>query len=294
MDHSYIEQFDLIDRYLMEKLPEEESARFEEHFIDCSECTDRLKTTGDFLQDLRLVAVQKTSLTDDSRPRAMPWYSSQLPSTRALAIAAGFLLLIAIASLVLVINRMGGLQSEVDQAKSVAAEWERRYEEERQTASLSDKKHQEAEEELAERLRQLDAKIQDEQQQRANTAAESGPGLRPGVNLPIFVLNSVRRGEQNASDSVNKIELARVPTDLLISLSLEGETDYKDYRMTIFDGRNRAIWKRGGFKPNRYNSLSAGFNSRFFRPGDYLLIVEGVTGKGAPAQIGNYPFRVIY
>jgi hypothetical protein len=288
MNHNYIEQFDLIDRYLMGGLAAEESAQFEEHFIDCPECIDRLKTTKDFLQDLRLATVQQTSQTDIYRPRGLSRSVSQMLSPRSLALAAGCLLVFAIAGMILVINRMGSLQSDVDQAKSVSAQWERRYEEEQQSASLSDKKHQEVEQELTEQLRQLDAKLQNEQKQRT----ESGGGMRPGINLPIFVLNSVRGGGQNASEPVNEIDLVRSPLDFLMSVPLEGDTNYKDYRMTIQDNRNRTVWKRGGYKPNRYNSLSIGFNSRFFRPGNYLLVVEGVTKEGALIRVGNYPFRV--
>ena len=290
MNHNYIEQFDLIDRYLMGKLPAEESAQFEEHFIDCPECTDRLKTTGDFLQDLRMVAVQKTAQTDNYSPKGFPRYFSQILYPRALALAVGCLLIFVIAGLILVINRMGRLQSELDRAKSASAEWERRYEEERQASSLSDKKHQEAQQGLTEQLRELDAKRQTGQGQRTNTDG----GIRPGINIPIFVLNPVRRGEPNTPDTGNVIELEHSPTDFLISLSLEGETNYKSYRMTIFDSRNRVIWKGGGNKPNRYNALSVIFNSRLFPPGNYLIRVKGVTGGGSSASVGDYPFRLVY
>ena len=286
MDHNYIEQFDLIDRYLMGRLPSEESARFEEHFIDCPECIDRLKTTGDFIQDLRLAAVQRSSQTDNYSPKRFFQYFSQNLSPRALALAVGCLLVFFIAGLILVINRMGSLQSELDQTKSASAEWERRYEEERQASTLSEKQHQESVQELTEQLRELDAKIQAEQR--------PGGWMRPGINLPIFILNPVRRGEPNTPDPGNVIELEHSPTDFLISLPLEGETDYKGYRIAIFDSRNRAVWKGSGYKPNRYKALSVGFNSRLFPPGNYLIKVEGVNRQAAPVLVGDYPFRVVY
>src|SRR5262249_41965473 len=61
MDHHYIEEQNIPDRYLLGKLPVEERARFEEHFIDCRECLDRLETTEDFRGALRAVAAEDTT-----------------------------------------------------------------------------------------------------------------------------------------------------------------------------------------------------------------------------------------
>lgn len=290
MKHSYIEQYNLVDLYLMGKLAAEESARFEEHFIDCPECIDRLNTTKDFLQDLRMVAAQQTSQTDNYRPKGLARYFSQILSPKALALAAGCLLILAIAGMILLINRVGSLQAEVDEAKNVSAQLERRYEEERQTADSSDKKRQEVEQELTEQLRRLEAKIQNEQKQRANMATESGGGMQPGINLPIFVLKTIR----TASEPGNEIDLSRARQGFLMSVALEDDINYKDYRMTILDSRNRTIWKRGGYKPNSYNALSIGFNSRYFQPGNYLLRVEGVAKEGNLTRIADYPFRIIH
>lgn len=58
MDHHYIEEQNIPDRYLLGKLSVEERERFEEHFINCRECLDRLEMTEDFLNALRVVAVE--------------------------------------------------------------------------------------------------------------------------------------------------------------------------------------------------------------------------------------------
>ncbi|HEY4365255.1 MAG TPA: zf-HC2 domain-containing protein [Bryobacteraceae bacterium] len=42
MDHRYIEQHALADRYLDHALPPPERAAFEAHLVDCQECTDRV------------------------------------------------------------------------------------------------------------------------------------------------------------------------------------------------------------------------------------------------------------
>ena len=36
MDHQYIDDHDILDGYLQERLSAAERARFEEHFIDCA------------------------------------------------------------------------------------------------------------------------------------------------------------------------------------------------------------------------------------------------------------------
>jgi Putative zinc-finger len=48
MDHRYIDQFAVAQRYLDHALSAEERASFEAHLVDCQECTDRLLLAGMF------------------------------------------------------------------------------------------------------------------------------------------------------------------------------------------------------------------------------------------------------
>jgi hypothetical protein len=42
MDHRYIDEFAVTERYLKHGLSGDERDAFEEHLVDCQECTDRL------------------------------------------------------------------------------------------------------------------------------------------------------------------------------------------------------------------------------------------------------------
>ena len=61
MDHHYIEEHNVADRYLLRKLPAEERTRFEEHFIACAECLDRVEVTEGFRGALRAVAAEEAA-----------------------------------------------------------------------------------------------------------------------------------------------------------------------------------------------------------------------------------------
>lgn len=293
MDHYYVEQFDLVDRYVMGKLPAEESARFEEHFLDCPQCIERLKTTEDFLQDLRLVTIEQASQTDGNQTKRLHEPFSQSLSSKTLALTAFFLLVIAIAGTILIVNQMQLLRSEVNEAKRDSAEWQRRHDEQMQADTLSDKMLEETKRELTARVIELEARLQNEQGQEAKEAAASGDWASPQINVPIVALNTVRGGEPNSSAAINEIVLSRSPSSFLIILSLEGEQRHEDYRVTIRDSNHQLILKRRGLVPDPYNSLTIRFDSRFFRPGNYSLTVEGLSAKGASSQIGNYPLRIV-
>ena len=58
MDHRYIEEADITDRYLIGKLPPWEHDRFEEHFVDCPECLDRLEMTRVFRRALKVAVAE--------------------------------------------------------------------------------------------------------------------------------------------------------------------------------------------------------------------------------------------
>ena len=278
MDHKYIDEFDLVERYLMGRLAAEETAQFEEHFVDCLQCVDRLKTTKALIEGLRLVASDRVPEASTHKPGGF-WYSSR----KSLALAAGVLLLVALAGAVLVINQSRRARMEADQAKGASAQWERRYEEERQSSAIAEEEHRESERQLTEQVAQLRAELENEGKQESNT--------RPQVNLPILVLTSTR-GSEPSSGSTNEVTLPRSSGSFVITLTLEGERTYQDYLMTILGSRNQVIWKGRGVRPNRHNAVSVGFNSTLFRSGDYQRTVEGVAGDGSTSVLGKYSFRV--
>jgi hypothetical protein len=58
MDHTYIDENLVVDRYLMGRLTAEESERFEEHYLHCPRCLDRLEEAERFRGALRQVAAE--------------------------------------------------------------------------------------------------------------------------------------------------------------------------------------------------------------------------------------------
>ncbi|MGA9768032.1 MAG: hypothetical protein WBV94_03265 [Blastocatellia bacterium] len=289
MDHHYIQQHDFVDRYLIGNLPEEESASFENHFADCQQCLDQLKTTEDFIQGLRVLAVEQSATAESYEPERPPRYFLSKISRKHLALAASLLLTVTLAGAIFALNRVRHFRTEALEAKSDSAEFERRYEEGQQSVALSEQKREQMERELTENIRGLEAELEDAKKQNTPPASGSGWWSQPNANVPIIALNSVRAGEP----SMNEIILPRSPMAFVISLGLVGEVDYKDYRVTIMDNNDRVIWRSNGFKPNRYKSLSIGLNATFFRPGQYRLTVEGLIKGGDASLRGNYPFRII-
>lgn len=290
MNHEYINQFGLVDEYLMGRLPAAESELFEEHFVDCPECVARLKLAGDLVQDLR----------------RSPFYPQPEEAVRPRRTLVPFLpalwskpLVIGVCSAALVIavclpfgmNWKRGLQAEVDRANSRSAELENRYQEELRASALSEKSRQEAEksrQEIEEKLGQTEAKLRQEQQRSANKSSSGGRSILPQINFPSLILRSYRDVESRTAE----IELPKPPASFMISVPLEGELNYADYRMTISD-HGEELWKQAGFKPDRNDSLSAGFSASFFPPGDYVLDLEGRTKENQWEDVGSYNFRLI-
>ncbi len=291
MDHKYIDELDLVDRYLMDRLAAEETAPFEEHFVDCLQCVDRLKTTKALMEGLRFVTSNQATAAHSYSPRGPYEYLRQVISRKSFAWAAGVLLLVALAGVLVVANRIHRSQVEADEATSAAVQWQRRYEEERQSSSLADRKHQESEHELTGQVTKLRTELENEGKPRATKLPNEYDGRkRPQINFAIYVLKSTRAGEPSSD---YELILPRSPTSFVILLRLEGERGYDSYSMTILDGQKQLIWKGRGFKPDRYNQLSLGVNSTFFRRGDYLLVLKGVDRDGSTSGVGKYSFRVL-
>lgn len=291
MDHKDIDELDLVERYLMGRLVAEESAEFEAHFVDCLECVRQLKTTKALIDGLRIVGSEQIPEPRGYEPKGLfRWLQ---PTSSRWSLVAGALLLVSLVAVVVVSNQNRRLRLEADQARSASAEWKRRYEGEREVSSLAETKNQASERDLKTQLAQLRAELDNEHKRNSYETTDNHVALKkPQINLAIFVLKSIR-GSEPATGALNELFLPRSSKNFVISVPLEGEGSYKSYGMTIRGDHSRPIWKGGGLKPDRYNSLSVGFNSTFFRAGDYLLTVDGVAEDGSTSVVGKYSFRVL-
>jgi hypothetical protein len=110
MDHRYIEENQIADRYVMRQLDAGEQAGFEEHFLDCPECLDRIEVARAMRNAMRDMAAV---------PRRRSWLN--------LVAAAAALILLAPSALLLL--HVSALRRDLDGARKEAAGWKNSLEE---------------------------------------------------------------------------------------------------------------------------------------------------------------------
>jgi hypothetical protein len=177
------------------------------------------------------------------------------------------------------------MEGELRQAKEDASAIRQQYQRGLEIAAESEKQHQEARQQLAQRLDELEQKLKTEG--TANQSSVRGSD-DPEVNFPIYALVSVARGQ-----APTPVEIAPPASSSRFALSIpvEDRKDFRSYRVKILDHRGSTVFSQGGFKPDAYHSLSLSLNSNFLVSGTYNLRVEGLTLPNKWDTVGSYPFR---
>lgn len=286
MNHDFIKKFNLIDQYVLGKLAADEAEEFEDHFIDCPECVEQLNITRSFIQDLKGLAVQETLISENRRAPMPRWWHLQLVPLRSWAVIACGCVLVAGVFAFFVIRRFTQMEAELLQAKQDASTIRQQYQRELETAAESEKQHEQARQQLAQRLDELELKLKAEE--ATNQSSVSGLGA-PEVNFPIFSLISVARGQVPAPV---EIALPASSSRFALSIPVEDRKNFSAYRVKILDHRDVKVFNQGGFKPDTYHALSLSLNSNFLIPGTYDLRVEGLTPPNKWDTVGSYPFRI--
>jgi hypothetical protein len=287
MEHQYIEEQNIPDRYLMGKLPDEERARFEEHFIDCRECLARLETTEGFRGALRAVAAE-----DAARGYAQVGVLAliaRLSRARRAALMLGAILLLTALPTALWIKERGRARDDQEQFSS--AELRRQYEESQRRAQRLERELQESQRQSAEQRGQLEAQLERARQERARLAGELEKLRGPRGATRVFILSIVRGG--SAGQPVNRISLPRSAPRIILSPELEPDPDLQSFRATLLTADGQRVWSASNLRLNTKDELNLSFNTSLFKPGDYLLTLEGLKQQGLYTPVGKYPFQVI-
>lgn len=271
MEHSYIEDHHIADHYQSGKLSAEERILFEEHFVDCPECLEKLRTISDFCAGLRMVAAEEVARSRISFliGRAGLWarYSRFFRRQQALLLA----ILILLITLPLVFLMPEWRRAPRDPAKQMQAREPQR----------------------SPQLDQLPTPLPPGQQTPDSSTPPSRRAAASKTSMPVFALSAVRGGSIDPSQPTNRIKLPPTAKSVILLLELDSDPDLQSYRATLSTAAGQQIWSRENLPPSSKGKLGLSIDFGLLKPGNYLLAVEGRTDQEGYALIAKYSFQAL-
>jgi hypothetical protein len=278
MDHDYIAEHSLIERYHRGLLAPEEEARFEEHFFGCPECTAQIELARSFGRGMRVMAA--LAAEDAARGAVavglFAWLARRGRFAQAGLALAALLAAAAIPALWFAVR-------EEKAAGAVAAYRQQLESERRKAADLGHRLESEAG--RGGERRQLEARL--EAAQKAPRAAPLNEVL---FNTPVLLLHTFR-DEPGSAPAVIDLKKAAGPVTLAVDAG--DDPRFASYRVQVTGAGGRMIFAQGGLRPNALEALMITFPAGFFSPGEYRLNVSGVAPGGDASPLGSHPFRVV-
>lgn len=272
MDHEKIDERQIAERYVLGRLDPEERQLFEEHFLDCAECLERVELAEQLQQGLRRAAARRATAVAIGGGGLLA-VLARLRRWQRIALAAAALLLAAGLSLGLLFGRIARLDRELQEARKA------------QVPSPSEApkpppaEMSRLQEEVAARRNDV-ARLQDELEKTRE----------PQVNVPILALSLVRSA---AGDEAPVPQLRVPPQAPWIVVSLEpSDPGFPAYRATLQGSGGRSVWQGGGLTLSPAGLLSFSLPRPLVTPGTFRLRIEGLPPGRPPVPAGEFPFRV--
>jgi hypothetical protein len=287
MDHTYIDEHQVAERYALGRLPPAEAALFEEHSLACPECLDRLEAADELRLGLRQLAAQGAAqgaaeeaagavlrlglLARLVRSRAAPW-----------ALAALFVATLLPSGLLL--REVGERDRALAEARAALARAPR------ETPPAVDRTAEVAalRTAAAESARQAET----ERRERERLAAELAASRRPRVNVPIVPLAPERSGAPGSNlEPTTRVALS--PTAEWIVLALELDATPGARHRAVLSGRGGTLWQSADLRADAAGTLTVVLPAALLPPGVYTVEAAELPALGGPVPVGELSFRVV-
>jgi len=290
MEHSYIEEHDLVGRYLSGRLSDEELMRFEEHFLSCPQCAGQLETTEDIRSGLRTAAAAGIRLSQAYlRTAFMARVARLRRARRAIFLTTAALLIMPIAWLAWTWNNA---RRDLIQARQASSGWQRKYEETAQSARDLAEGAQAREKKLSAERDRLAAHVEREREARERLANRLKGAAGEQTVVPVFTLSMMRDLSPDLLNPVDEITLSSSSKSIILLLELEPDPNLLSYYAAVSTAGGRRVWRRDSLKPKSKDGLALSLNSSLLKPDTYLLTLEGLTTERRYKLIAKYTFRV--
>lgn len=274
MEHEYIDNDHVADRYLQGKLSPEEADRFEEHYLSCHECLDRLDRAERLARGFKRAAAEDAVRLAALRQAGFFAVLARLGRSRQAGMAMAALFLVLLLPGILAYREFGRLGRELDRTREALKAQEIAQGQERPVQAPPTVVEDRTALQRAEAERQrLEQELESERSARAGLEKDLAQARQPQTNTPILSL-SPERSAGEGGEPTHQIRLPATPGWIVLSLELDAP-DRDSYRVTLLRG-GKEIWRGDGLEPNETDSLSVSLPTALLSPGDYVVRVEGV------------------
>ncbi|HSR51481.1 MAG TPA: hypothetical protein VLV83_11675 [Acidobacteriota bacterium] len=284
MRHEYIEENQIVDRYLMEQLSDQEREAFEDHYLHCARCQDDLEAARALRGGLKAAAGRGWAQTPSELEGG--WGSRRRPrplwTLAAVAVLAALLLLPPI----YLFLQMNELDSQLQQARSDLRESRDTAEQRAQQVGRLSQELQALQSQLGQEEGRLQQQLQQERQARQQLAADLQRMGRPQINTPVIPLDALRSAPSEGSATV--VRPADDSSWVVLSLLLD-RTGFAGYRVQLRQV-DEVAWQSDGLRPNYRDELVLNLPVDMLREGDYQLHVHGLREDGSYRPLGRYAF----
>ncbi|HEX3555079.1 MAG TPA: zf-HC2 domain-containing protein [Thermoanaerobaculia bacterium] len=271
MDHTYIEENQIADRYVMGTLPAEEVERFEDHYLSCPECLDRLELAEPIQRGFKRMAGQDAAKLSAARQLgqlAIVAWLARLGRSRQIGVLLAALLLVAVLPAGLVLRGTAERGRELAQARSFLAQERHRSAAGAQSAAE------------AERLRsELAASRTGEREARTQLAQ----ALKPQGNVSFLNLDVERGAGPSEGEPTHSVRLPAGSGPVVLSLPIDPPFR-RSYVAVLRDARGRELSRIADLR-NQGGTLTLSLPATLLPPGSYSVTIEPAAGR--------FTFRVL-
>src|SRR5262245_10754887 len=246
MDHDYIDEHDVANRYVMRTLSAAQAAEYEAHFIDCDECLDRLDAIKGLRAGLTQVAAEEAARAPVVTPmsRSAAWRIRPVFAVAALVVAVVAATYLAIA--------LSKAQRALEASRQAVADLQRGRDD--AVAAVGT---------LRRRL--------DEAEQKLRTTGPAAPSDPAVSAIPVFSLMLVRGADAGPSGPSNRVSLSRAEPWFVLSLELPAASGLDSFRATLQRTSGTVVWTQDGLRPTSPDTLAIALSSSLLTPGDHVI-----------------------
>jgi hypothetical protein len=272
MDHTYIEEHQIADRYVQGTLPEDEAERFENHYLSCPECLDSLDLAESVQRGFRRAATQDAERLAATRQFALLAWLARLSRRSQAGILLSALLVLA------ALSGGPGLYVSAERGREL-----------RQTraALAAERQRTTAAGALRADLDASQRALAVESAAHAQAVQQLAQMQQPQGNFPILFLDKERGAGPTPEAPTQRL---RLPATGPVVLAPQVDRPFQpSYRAWLVDGHGREVCHWQDLQPDDHDALSLSLAASRLQPGDYSLVVEGVT----PGAAGRFTFNVL-